>query len=127
MNVQKFYHESTVSQHTPVKGFDHGSKNFELGAVKKFDSIKTDFSETQPNNTDLCDLVTKKVCAIFNQHREAANSKGRTRPGKYPHWVIEDVLNAGFTPTEIVKAAERFNDWYRISEHFKRLEKRRAR
>lgn len=127
LNVQEFYHESTVSQPVQVKGFDHGSKNFELGAVKKFDSTKTEDSNTEFNKTNMCDRVTKRVCEIFNQHRKAANSKGRTRPGKYPHWVIEDVLNAGFTPTEIVKAAERFNDWYQISEHFKRLEKRRAR
>ena len=126
LNVQEIYHESTVSQPVPVKEFYPEGKNFELGAVKKFDSIKTDISETKTNDTDICDFVTKKVCAIFNQHRKAANSKGRTRPAKYPHWVIEDVLNAGFTPTEIIEAAKSFNNWYQISDHFKQIEKRRA-
>lgn len=127
LNVQEIYHKSTVSQPAPVKEFHPGSKNLELGAVKESDSINTEFNETELNDTDMCDLVTKSVCDIFNQHKKAVNSKGRTRPGKYPHWTIEAILNAGFTPTEIIEAAKSFNYWYQISDHFKRLETHRTR
>ncbi len=129
LNVQEIYHESTVSQPVPVKEFNPEGKNFELGAVKKFDTIKTDFIETENNQTEIsmCDSVTKKVCDIFNRHKKAANSKGRTRPGKYPNAVIKDILNYGYTPDEVYDAAQRFDDWYKLSDHFSRLARSRTR
>lgn len=127
LNVQEIYHESTVSQPVPVKEFYPEGKNLELGAVKNFDRIKTDRNHTEVNQTNMCDIVTKRVCAIFNQHRKNANSKGRTRPGKYPNAVIKEILNYGYTPDEVYDAAQRFDDWYKLSDHFSRLARSRTR
>lgn len=127
LNVQEIYHKGTVSLPVPVKNSYSEGKKLELGTGKIFDTIKTEVSDTEISNTDICDLVTQKVCYIFNQHRKSANSKGRTRPGEYPHWAIKGVLDAGFKPEEILKVAQTYNNWYELSDHFRRLEHLRTR
>lgn len=124
LDVQEIYCENAIQ----VKEFDSEGKNFEPKAVKKLDSIKTEFNQTENNQTEIsmCSLVTRKVCDIFNQHKKAAYSKGRNRPGKYANAVVECILNAGYTSAEIYEAAQSLDNWYELSDYFNRVAKRQT-